>query len=60
MEAKKKKKKKKRIYNYKKKKKKKKNSVELSTTKIGEHMPCEYSMSTIWTFDGIKNKHDIA
>ena len=27
-----------------------------STTKIGEHISCEYSISTIWTFDHIKNK----
>ena len=27
------------------------------TTKIGEHIPCEYSMSTIWAFDHIENKH---
>ena len=24
-----------------------------STTKIGEHIPCGYSMSTIWAFDHI-------
>ena len=29
------------------------------TTKVGEHIPCEYSMSTIWTFDGIENKPDV-
>ena len=29
--------------------------VELKD-KIGEHIPCGYSMSTIWTFDGIENK----
>ena len=22
-------------------------------------MPCEYSMSAIWTFDVIDNKHDV-
>ena len=27
------------------------------TTEVGEHIPCGYSMSTIWTFDGIENKH---
>ena len=26
-------------------------------TKIGKHIPCEYSMSTIWGFDHIENKH---
>ena len=30
-----------------------------STTKIGEHVPCEYSMSTIWVFDTIGNKHSL-
>ena len=28
-----------------------------STTKLGEHIPCRYSMSTIWGFDNIENKH---
>ena len=28
-----------------------------STAKVGEHIPCGYSMSTIWGFDHIKNKH---
>ena len=28
-----------------------------STTKIGEHIPCRYSMSTIRAFDHIENKH---
>ena len=27
------------------------------TTKIREHILCEYSMSTIWAFDSIENKH---
>ena len=27
-----------------------------STTKIGEHIPCGHSMSTIWVFDLIKDK----
>ena len=26
----------------------------VSTTKIGEHIPCGYSMSTIWAFDHIE------
>ena len=30
-----------------------------STTKVGEHISCGYSMSTIWIFDGIDNKHDV-
>ena len=30
---------------------------KLSTTKIGdEHIPCRYSMSTIWAFDNIENR----
>ena len=29
------------------------------TTKVGEHIPCGYSLSTIRTFDGIINKHDL-
>ena len=28
-----------------------------STTKIGGHIPWAYSMSTIWAFDCIENKH---
>ena len=28
-----------------------------STTKIGKHIPCGYSLSTVWGFDNIKNKH---
>ena len=36
------------------------NSLEnSSTTKIGEHIPCGYSMSTIWAFDNIGNKHTL-
>ena len=34
----------------------KNNPEKSSTTKIGEHIPCGYSMSTIWTFDSITNK----
>ena len=37
----------------------KNNFGKSSTTKVGEHIPCGYSMSTIWTFDGIVNKHDV-
>ena len=29
------------------------------TTKIGKHIPCEYSMSTMWTFDHIEKKHSL-
>ena len=28
------------------------------TTKLGEHIPCVHSMSMIWTFDGMENRHD--
>ena len=30
-----------------------------STKKTGEHIPCGYSMSTIWAFDYIENKHTL-
>ena len=34
------------------------NNPELSsTTKVWEHISCGYSMSTIWEFKHIKNKH---
>ena len=33
------------------------NSENSSTTKIDEHIPCGYSMSTIWAFNNIENKH---
>ena len=29
------------------------NSEKSSITKVGEHIPCGYSMSVIWTSDGI-------
>ena len=29
------------------------------TTKVGENIPCGYSMSKKWTFDGIDNKCDV-
>ena len=29
------------------------------TTKIEKHIPCEYLISTIWTFDHIENKHTL-
>ena len=37
----------------------KNNFGKSSTKKVGEHIPCGYSMSTIWKFDGIENKHDV-
>ena len=30
-----------------------------STTKIGEHIPCGYSVSTIWESHHIENKHTL-
>ena len=36
----------------------KNNPEKSSTPKIGEHIPCGYSMSAIWIFDDIENKHD--
>ena len=35
------------------------NPKRSSTTKVGKHIPCGYSIFTIWTFDGIENKHDV-
>ena len=35
------------------------NPENSSTTKIGEHIPCGYSTSTICTFDHIENKHNL-
>ena len=32
------------------------NSENLSTRKIGEHIPCGYSLPKIWVFDHIENK----
>ena len=34
------------------------NPENFSTTKIGEHIPCGYSMPTIWAFDHMENKHN--
>ena len=28
-------------------------------TKIGEHVPCGYSMPTMWAFDNIEKKHTL-
>ena len=33
------------------------NRGKSSTTKIREYITCGYSMSTIWAFDNIENKH---
>ena len=30
-----------------------------SSTKVGKQTRCGYSVSTIWIFDGIENKHDL-
>ena len=35
------------------------NPEKSSTTKIVEHIPCGYSMLTIWGFDHIENKHTL-
>ena len=35
------------------------NPEKSSTTKLGEHIPCGYSMSTIRAFDNIENKHTL-
>ena len=35
------------------------NPENSSATKIGEHIPCGYSMSTIWAFNNIENKHTL-
>ena len=33
------------------------NPEKSSTTKIGDHIPSGYLMSTIWAFNDIENKH---
>ena len=35
------------------------NPEKSSTTKIGEHITWRHSMSTIWGFDHIENKHTL-
>ena len=35
------------------------NPEKSSTTKIGEHISCGYSISTIWRFDHIEDKHTL-
>ena len=37
----------------------KNNPEKLSTRKVDAHIPCRYSMSTIWTLDGIERRHDV-
>ena len=35
------------------------NPEKSSSTKIGEHIPSEYAMSTMWGFDHIEDKHTL-
>ena len=35
------------------------NPGNCSTTKFGEHISCGYSMSTIWGFNHIEDKHTL-
>ena len=35
------------------------NPEKYSTTKIGKHIPCGYSMSTIWGFDHMEDRHTL-
>ena len=35
------------------------NLLKSSTTKISKHVPCGYSVSTIWAFDNIENRHTL-
>ena len=35
------------------------NPENSSTTKIGQHIPFGYSMSTIWAFDYTEDKHTL-
>ena len=35
------------------------NPANSSIVKIGQHISCGYSMSTIWAFDHIENKHTL-
>ena len=35
------------------------NPENSSTTEIGEHIPCRYSVFTIWGFDHIQNKNTL-
>ena len=36
------------------------NPENISTTIIGEHIPCGYLMSTIWKFNNTENKHTLS
>ena len=35
------------------------NQEKLSAMKISEYIPCEYSISTIWEFEHVKNKYSL-
>ena len=35
------------------------NPENSSATKIGQHIPCGYSMLTIWAFNNTENKHTL-
>ena len=35
------------------------NPEKSSTIKIDEHIPCGYSMSTMWSFDSIESKRTL-
>ena len=35
------------------------NSEKSSPTKVDKYVPCGYSMSKIWIFDGIENKPNV-
>ena len=35
----------------------KNNSEKSLISKLGKHVSCGYSISTIWTFDHVENKH---
>ena len=37
----------------------KNNPKKSSTTKIGEHIADVYSISTVWAFDNIENRHSL-
>ena len=36
-----------------------KQSRKVFKTKLGKHILCEYSISTIWAFDHIENMHTL-
>ena len=35
------------------------NAKTSSTTNVGEHFPCRFSMSIIWAFNNLGNKHTL-